>query len=211
MKRNTLVLSAVLFILATFAWAGWANWEYRKAAAAREAALANASAEMIPDVNTGTIEYKSPLQGKPAPAFSLEDLSGRKVSLESYRGKALLINFWATWCGPCKIETPWLIQLRDKYASQGFEVLGISSEGDDAKPAGAVWDKDKVAIEKFVHQENVPYPILMGGDSIAQPYGGVDDLPTSFYVNRKGIVVAAQMGLTSVSNMEANIRKALSD
>ncbi|HVB56622.1 MAG TPA: TlpA disulfide reductase family protein, partial [Candidatus Acidoferrales bacterium] len=116
------------------------------------------------------------------------------------------------WCTPCKIETPWLIELRNKYAPQGFEVLGISTEGDDVKPSDkAAWDKDKQAVEKFVHQEGVPYPVLMGGDGIAQPYGGVDDLPTSFFVNRKGVVVAAQMGLTSASEIEGNIRKALAD
>lgn len=211
MKRNTLVIVAVLFILSVFAWAGWANWEFRRQAAERAAAAA-AHAELVPDSSGTALVYNSPLEGKPAPAFSLPAVSGQDVSLSSYRGKAVLINFWATWCGPCKIETPWLIELRDKYAPQGFEVLGIDAEGDDVKPSDkAAWDKDKTAIEKFVQQEKVPYPVLMGGDSIAQPYGGVEDLPTSFYVNRKGVVVAAQMGLTSESAMAANIQKALAD
>ena len=210
-KRNTVVVIAVLFILSIFAWAGWANWEYRKQAAARAAAAVAAHAEFVPD-GSGTFVFHSPLTGKTAPDFTLKDVSGKNVSLANYRGKAVLINFWATWCGPCKIETPWLVQLRDKYAAQGFEVLGVSSEGDDATPKNKLaWDKDKAAIEKFVKQEKVPYPVLMGGDSIAKPYGGVEDLPTSFFVNRKGVVVAAQMGLTSESVMEANIRKALAD
>jgi len=210
-KRNTVVLFAVLFLLTVFAWAGWANWEYRRQAAAREAA-AVAHAELIPDATGTALVYKTPLDGKPAPAFTLPDVDGQTVSLANYRGKALLINFWATWCGPCKIETPWLVQLRDKYAPQGFEVLGISAEGDDVTPKDkSAWDKDKAAIEKFVAQEKIPYPVLMGGDSIANPYGGVDNLPTSFYVNRKGIIVAAQMGLTSESDMAANIQKALGE
>ena len=134
LKRNTLVLSAVLFILAIFAWAGWANWEYRRQAAERALATA-AQGELVPDPAGGMPQYISPLMGKPAPEFTLEDLSGKKVSLASYKGKAVLINFWATWCAPCKIETPWLIELRNKYAAQGFEVLGISTEGDDLKRA----------------------------------------------------------------------------
>ena len=69
--------------------------------------------------------------GKPAPTSPSKTCSGKKVSLASYKGKAVLINFWATWCGPCKIETPWLVELRNQYASQGFEILGISTEGDD--------------------------------------------------------------------------------
>ncbi len=215
-RRNTLVLSAVLLLLAIFAWAGWANWEYRRQAAERRAALDAAQAEMVPatasDAEQLINQSVAPLEGKPAPAFTLENLSGKQVSLASYRGKAVLVNFWATWCGPCKIETPWLVKLREKYAQQGFEVLGISAEGDGVKPSDkAAWDKDKAAVAKFAQQEKVPYPMLMDGDSISQPYGGVDDLPTSFFVDRKGTVVAAQVGLTSESTIEANIKKALAD
>jgi cytochrome c biogenesis protein CcmG/thiol:disulfide interchange protein DsbE len=150
--------------------------------------------------------------GKPAPAFALEDLNGKKVTLDSYKGKAVLINFWATWCGPCKIETPWLIDLRNKYAGQGFEILGISAEADDLKEDDkAGWAKDKAAIAKFVSEEKVPYPILINGDSITQAYGGFDAMPTSFFVDRNGTVVAAQMGITSASDIEVNIKKALGE
>lgn len=212
MKRNTVVVFAVLFILASFAWAGWANWEYRKQAAAREQAMISSGATMAADTETGKLVFKSPLMGKPAPEFNLDNLNGQKVSLTSYRGKAVMLNFWATWCTPCQIETPWLVQLRNKYASQGFEVLGISSQGDDATPKDkTVWDKDKAAIAKFAEQKKLPYPVLLGGDGISQPYGGVEDLPTSFFVNRKGVVVAAEMGLTSESTLEADIQKALKD
>ncbi len=211
LKRNTLILFAVLFILAIFAWAGWANWEYRRQAAERVLASA-AKGELVADPAGGMPKYVSPFMGKPAPAFTLDDLSGKKVSLESYKGKALLINFWATWCGPCKIETPWLIDLRNKYAGQGFEVLGISTEGDDLKKDDkAGWAKDKAAIAKFVTEEKMPYPVLIDGDSLSEEYGGLDAMPTSFFVDRKGNVVAAQMGLTSASEIENNIKKALAN
>jgi thiol-disulfide isomerase/thioredoxin len=211
MRRNTLVLFAVLFIMATFAWAGWANWEYRQQAAERVLA-SEPRGELIADPAGGGAVFATPLKGKLAPAFALEDLSGNKVALASYRGKAVLINFWATWCAPCKIETPWIVELRNKYASQGFEVLGISTEGDDLKPDDkAGWAKDKAAITKFVQEEKVPYPMLVNGDSISAPYGGLDELPTSFFVNRKGVVVAAQVGLSSESDFEANIKKALAN
>jgi cytochrome c biogenesis protein CcmG/thiol:disulfide interchange protein DsbE len=148
------------------------------------------------------------LLGKPAPAFTLEDLSGRKVSLASYKGNALLINFWATWCGPCKIETPWLIELRNRYAAQGFEVLGISMDDLDRGNPRAL-SEEKQEIARFVRQTQISYPVLIDGDSISRPYGGLDELPTSFFVNRNGTVVAAQLGVTSKGEIEGNIRKAL--
>jgi thiol-disulfide isomerase/thioredoxin len=211
LRRNTLVLSAVLLILAIFAWAGWANWKYRQQAAEKLLASA-AKGELVPTDAGDAMQYHSPLVGKAAPAFALDDLSGKKVSLASYRGKALLVNFWATWCGPCKIETPWLIELRNKYEGQGFEIIGIDTEGDDLKKTDvAGWAKDKAEINKFVDQMKMPYPVLVDGDSISEPYGGLDALPTSFFIDRKGNVVAAQMGLTSESDIENNIRKALGE
>jgi thiol-disulfide isomerase/thioredoxin len=207
-RRNSLVLMAVLLILSTFAWAGWANFEYRKQAAER-AEAAMPKAELVTDA-AGVPEYVSPLLGKAAPEFELEDLNGKKVSLASYKGKAVLVNFWATWCAPCKVETPWLVELRDQYAPQGFEILGVSSEGDGVgKDDMAAWNKDKAAIQKSVQQLHMQYPVLMNGDSISTPYGGLDELPTSFFVNREGTVVAAQLGLTSKADIESNIKKAL--
>jgi thiol-disulfide isomerase/thioredoxin len=206
-KRNTVVIITVLFILAVFAWAGWANYEYRKQAADRRLASA-AHGEFVPDDAGGSFQYISPLSGKPAPEFALEDLTGKKVSLASYKGKALLINFWATWCGPCKIETPWLVDLRNQYAPQGFEILGVSLDdidrGDQAK-----LNSEKQDIARFVQQMHMPYPVLIDGDTVSQPYGGLDELPTSFFVDRNGTVVAAQLGLTSKDDIEANIKKAL--
>jgi cytochrome c biogenesis protein CcmG/thiol:disulfide interchange protein DsbE len=208
-KRNTLVVTTVLFILAAFAWAGWANFEYRKQT--RERLLARSpQGEMVASPTGGAPQYVTPLQGKPAPQFTLEDLSGEKRSLAIYKGKAVLINFWATWCAPCKIETPWLIELRNQYAAQGFEVLGISADDIDRGDPGKLSDEKK-EIARFVQKMQMPYPVLIDGDSISQPYGGLDELPTSFFVDRNGIVVAAQLGLTSKAEIEANIKKALGD
>ena len=209
-RRNTLVLGATLLILAVFAWAGWANWEYRQQA---ERLLAAASqGEMADAPGASAPESASPLTGKPAPQFTLNDVNGNKVSLASYRGKALLINFWATWCAPCRIETPWIVELRQKYAAQGFEVIGIDTEGDDlAQEDKTGWAKAAAAAKKFVSQEKVPYPVLLDGDSLSRLYGGLDDLPTSLYINRKGVVVASQVGLTSEQDIEGKIKKALAN
>jgi len=204
-KRNALVITIVLFILAVFAWAGWANWEYRKQA--NERMLASAAKGVLVADSAGA-EYVSPLTGKAAPDFALEDLSGKKVSLASYKGKAVLINFWATWCGPCKLETPWLVELRTKYAGQGFEILGISTDDIDRGDKQKLVEEKK-GIAQFVEQMHMPYPVLIDGDSLSQPYGGLDAMPTSFYVDRQGTVVAVQLGLTSKDDIEANIKKAM--
>jgi peroxiredoxin len=204
-KRNTIVTGIVLLVLATFAWAGWANWEYRKQAA--EKRLANVSQAELAEAGDAQAAL-NPLIGKPAPQFSLEDLSGKKVSLEDYKGKALLINFWATWCGPCKVETPWIVDLRNQYAAKGFEVLGISTDDinrDDAKMFGT----EKKEIADFVQRMHMSYPVLIEGDKVSKPYGGLDAMPTSFFVDRNGKIVAATMGISSKDDIEANIKKAL--
>jgi thiol-disulfide isomerase/thioredoxin len=207
-KRNTLVLSIVLLILATFAWAGWANFEYRKQAAERLLASA-AKGELVVDA-AGTPEYVSPLKGKPAPAFELENLSGEKVSLDSYKGKAVLVNFWATWCAPCKIETPWLVELRSQYAARGFEILGVSADDidrDDAKQLA----KEKQEIARSAELLHISYPVLIDGGTLDKQYGGLDELPMSFFIDRTGTVVAVQMGITSKDDIEGNIKKALGE
>ena len=153
-------------------------------------------------------EALSPLVGKPAPAFSLEDPAGKKVSLADYKGKAVLINFWATWCGPCKIETPWLVDLRNQYAGQGFEILGITTDDIDRTDA-KMFGEEKKEISDFVQKMHMPYPVLIQGDTISKPYGGLDAMPTSFFVDRTGKIVAATMGISSKDDIETNIKKAL--
>ncbi len=211
MKRNTIVLGVTLLLLAIFAWAGWANWEYRKQAAQHRADAATLKAALASAANPEEAYTQSPLLGKQAPSFTLQDLTGKQISLADYRGKALLINFWATWCGPCKLETPWLVDLQKQYAPQGFEILGVDTEDDEVTPADkSAWAKDKTAVAHFAQQEHMPYPVLLGGDSISHAYGDFDAMPTSFFVNRSGKIIAAQMGITSEDDMALKIRQALS-
>ena len=205
-KRNTLVLGLVLFILATFAWAGWANFEYRKQAADRLLAQA-ARGELVVDA-AGMAEYISPLKGKPAPVFALENLDGKKVSLADFRGKAVLVNFWATWCAPCKIETPWLVELRSQYAAQGFEILGVSADDLDRDDAQKL-AQEKKEIAHSADLLHISYPVLIDGGTLDKDYGGLDELPMSFFIDRNGKVVEVQMGLSSKADLEAKIKKAL--
>jgi len=140
------------------------------------------------------------VKGALAPDFELTSLDGKPVKLSSLRGQAVLLNFWATWCGPCKIEIPWLVDLQKKYGPQGLQILGISMD-----------DGGKDAVEKFTKQMDINYPVAIGNEKVADAYGGVQALPTSFYVGRDGKVVARGFGLVSRSEMEDNIRAALKE
>ena len=205
-KRNVVVVVIVVFVLGLLGVAGWANWQNRKQAAAAQLAQ-QSRAVLVSDSGTSG-HMVSPLVGKPAPKFTLATLSGKKVSLADYKGKAVQINFWATWCAPCKIETPWLIELEKQYSPQGFEVLGVSFDDLD-KDDPTLLAKDKAEIAKGVEQLKIPYPVLLDGDSIAKAYGDTDVYPTSYFVDKSGTVVAASFGLTSKSELEDNIRKAI--
>jgi thiol-disulfide isomerase/thioredoxin len=138
------------------------------------------------------------LLGKPAPAFEVTTLDGKPVSLADYKGKALVVNFWATWCGACKLEMPWLAQLREQYAAQGFEVLGIVTDG-------ASDEKVRRVADTF----GAKYPILRCNHKAAQAYGGLPYLPESFFIGKDGDVTFAIADANSKEEIEANISKLL--
>ncbi len=195
--------------LALMVWSGFKEYQRRK----QEAALQHApQLALVPDGQSppaatpaNAENQPQPLKGKPAPPFTLVDLQGKKVSLADYKGRPVLLNFWATWCGPCKLEIPWLVKLRDQYKAQGFEVLGIESDNYDTDPKA--YDSYKKGVEKSATALGIDYPVLLGGDSISDPYGGLDGLPNSFYVNRNGVVAAQIVGLADRDEIEANIKK----
>ncbi|MGE5056869.1 MAG: TlpA disulfide reductase family protein [Acidobacteriota bacterium] len=133
-----------------------------------------------------------------APNFTLESLDGKNMSLSDLRGKAVLLNFWATWCGPCKIETPWLVELQKEYGSQGLQVVGIAMD-----------DSGKDDIEKFAKDMGVNYPVLLGKEAVGDAYGGVPALPESFFIGRNGKIVERIIGLKGRGEIEDAIKKAL--
>lgn len=141
----------------------------------------------------------SELRGKAAPAFTLEDIRGKKVSLSDFKGHPVVVNFWATWCGPCKLEMPWFQEFSAKYQGQGLEILGLSQ--DDGASANEI-----ATAAKHI---GVTYPILMPDEKVAKEYGGVDYLPETFYVDRTGKVVDVTAGAPSKDQMEAMIKKTI--
>lgn len=137
--------------------------------------------------------------GKVAPEFTLVDISGKKVSLDDFKGHAVVLNFWATYCGPCKLEMPWFQDLENKYKGQGLVVLGLDQ--DDGMATQQI-----AAASKRV---GVSYPILMPDDNVAKVYQTGDYLPETYYVGKNGKVVDQTIGAHSKDELEADIQKAI--
>jgi len=141
---------------------------------------------------------EAPKAGTTAPDFTLPDLKGKDVRLSSFKGKAVVVDFWATWCDPCKIEMPWLVDLQKKYGPQGLQIIGVAMD-----------DADEQTIAAFAHKMGVNYPVLKGTEAVADLYGGLDGLPATFFVDRSGKVVDVAVGLTNQSVLEDSIKRAL--
>ena len=134
---------------------------------------------------------------RPAPDFSLTDISGGALRLSDYRGKVVILDFWATWCEPCKLEIPHLVELQNKYAAQGLQVVGVSM--DDSEPP----------VRQFQQQFKMNYPVAVGTDKLADQYGGVLGLPITFVIDRQGRIVSRHIGATNPSVFEEEIQNLL--
>jgi peroxiredoxin len=146
----------------------------------------------------GAVGLLGNVQGMQAPDFELPSLDGRKVKLSDYRGKAVLLNFWATWCPPCKIEMPWFVELQKQYAKDGLVVIGVAM--DDTEPQ---------KISEFAHEMGLNYAVLLGTDKVSDDYGNVQYLPTTFYIDRDGKIVNKAAGLFDRKQIEDEVKKAL--
>ena len=140
------------------------------------------------------------MNGQAAPDFTLETLDGKTMHLSDFKGKGVLLNFWATWCQPCKIEMPWFAELQKQYGPQGLQIVGVAM--DDASPK---------EISEFARDLGVNYPILVGKEEVGNAYGGVQFLPATFYIGRDGKIVDKVFGLKGRGEIEDSIKKALAE
>lgn len=146
------------------------------------------------------IELKKEAQRKRAPAFELPDQNGATVRLADMRGKVVLVDFWATWCGPCRESIPWFNEFAAKYGAEGFAILGISMDQDG-------W----AAVKPFMEKMRVAYPVLLGNKRVKYLYGDVEELPLAFFIDRAGRVAAIHPGAGSRKNYEKTIKSLLAE
>jgi thiol-disulfide isomerase/thioredoxin len=135
--------------------------------------------------------------GSVAPGFSVQDIDGKPLDFANYSGKVVLLDFWATWCVPCRTEIPHFIEFQNNYAAQGFQVVGISMD-DGPQP-----------VREFYKQFNMNYPVGMGTTKLAESYGGILGLPVTFLIGRNGHVAAKYVGLTDTGTIQQKIEALL--
>jgi len=132
-----------------------------------------------------------------APEFSLPELSGQTLDLSTYRGKIVLLDFWATWCDPCREEIPHFVELQNKYRDQGLQIIGVSMD-DGPEP-----------VRDFYQRFHMNYPVAMGNAKIGELYGGVLGLPVAFLIGRDGRIEAKHIGATDISVFERETKALL--
>lgn len=128
------------------------------------------------------------------PPFTLVDLNGNKISSSDFEGQVILLNFWATWCGPCKVEIPDLVKLHAKYKGRSFQVVSIALESGSTKK-----------IKQFAKKWRMNYPILIGDYDVVRSYGGIRGVPTTFLIDSKGYVKNMYLGPRSFRQFEKEI------
>jgi thiol-disulfide isomerase/thioredoxin len=191
LKKSLLVIIAVVAVIAATYLADRATRQPRKG---------------VLSVSAGN-SAASPRSPKPAPELTLKDLDGKDLSLTQYKGKVVLVNFWATWCEPCQVEIPWLIEMQQKYAPKGFTVLGIAMDEEGASVVTPWVQKERFDVNGTKSQMN--YPIVLGNDAAADKFGGLLGYPTSVLITRDGKIVKRITGLISYEEISKSIESQL--
>jgi thiol-disulfide isomerase/thioredoxin len=187
MKKGVSIGLGVVALLALMVWAD------RKFPASGRAAGAPANSSATNDAAL--------------PNLAIKDVGDKDVSLQQYKGQVVLVNFWATWCEPCKIEIPWMIEFQNKYKARGFTILGLSMDDEGKKVVAPFLQNERFDVNG--QKEAMNYPILLANDSIAEQFGGLIGLPTSMLFTRDGKKIKTIVGLVNHDDIEKAITSLL--
>ena len=180
-KNAAVIIGIVLVLIGATYWADKAT---------RVSVKGSTGGSYSPEKSIGSME----------PDVQFKELDDKQVSLADYKGKVVLVNFWATWCEPCRVEIPWLIEMQEKYKDKGFTVVGIAMD-EEGKSVVAPF----VAKEQFDvaggKKATMSYPIVIGSDMVAEKFGGLLGYPTSILISREGKIVKRITGLISYEDI----------
>jgi peroxiredoxin len=136
----------------------------------------------------------TPELGQPAPDFTLPDATGAPIKLSAYKGKVVLLDFWATWCTGCKVEIPWYMEFQNKYGKDGLTAIGVSMDEDGWK-----------SVKPFIEAHKLNYPIVIANQDLANRYGGLPSLPMTLLIDRNGKIAESHAGMVDKNAFENKI------
>jgi len=140
----------------------------------------------------------TPQIGQPAPDFTLPDSTGSPIKLSAYKGKVILLDFWATWCTGCKVEIPWYVEFQNKYGKDGLTAIGVSMDDDGWK-----------SVKPFLEEHKLNYPIVIANQDVANRYGGLPSLPMTLLIDRNGKIAESHAGMVDKDAFENKIKALL--
>jgi thiol-disulfide isomerase/thioredoxin len=150
--------------------------------------LSTSTADSAPRVTTS----------QPSPAWELKGVEGKAVKSSDFAGKVVILDFWATWCGPCRMEIPGFIELQKQYADKGLVVIGVSLDQDGAS-----------TVKPLIEKMGLNYPIVLGDEAVVSAFGGIEGIPTTFIVDRAGNIVRKHVGYAPKAEFETDIKPLL--
>jgi thiol-disulfide isomerase/thioredoxin len=136
----------------------------------------------------------APVLPTPAPSWKLKDVDGRPVTSDQFKGKVVVLDFWATWCPPCRTEIPGYVALQKKYATDGLVVVGVSMDTDGTAP-----------VKKFIKDFGINYTVVMGNDDIVGAFAPIDGYPTTFIIDRDGLLRSKKLGRKPAADFERDV------